>query len=184
MAGCCATSHGLCRAHTHTGIHTHRHKCHLQTWTCLCLQQKRGLRPRVVVRHLVLASPSPGTLAAPLKKPWLSTPTSWFNRKQMSTTWLKSRAVPGALQALQGRALAWQSSLAHSHFAAELVPVPQQGLDLGGAHPQPLLQQHLLGCILPVLVPDVDGQGTLLGPQSTCLHRVCRVLTPLKTNPM
>ena len=184
MAGCCATSHGLCRAHTHTGILTHRHKCHLQTWTCLCLQHKRGLRPRVVVRHLVLASPSPGTLAAPLKKPWLSTPTSWFNRKQMSTTWLKSRAVPGALQALQGRALAWQSSLAHSHFAAELVPVPQQGLDLGGAHPQPLLQQHLLGCILPVLVPDVDGQGTLLGPQSTCLHRVCRVLTPLKTNPM
>ena len=50
---------------------------------------------------------------------------------------------------------------------AELVPVQHQGLDMGRAHPQALLQQPPLGHILPVPVLDVDSQGTVLGPHST-----------------
>ena len=44
----------------------------------------------------------------------------------------------------------------------ELYPIPQQGLDLGGAHPQPLFQQLPPGQVLPVPVCHVDGQGIVL----------------------
>lgn len=44
---------------------------------------------------------------------------------------------------------------------AELVPIPQQGLDLGEAHPQPLPQQLPPGHIHSVPVCYVDGQGTV-----------------------
>ena len=77
-------------------------------------------------------------------------PTKRFNRKQTSTTQLRSRAAPGAVQAARGR-----ESVAHDHSMAELVPIPQQGLYLGGAHPQHLLQQLLPGCVLPVPVCHV-----------------------------
>ena len=63
---------------TRRDTHTHRHtdKCHVQTWTHLCLKHKWGLRPRVVIRHLGQLAPSPGTLAVPLKKPQPPRPTS------------------------------------------------------------------------------------------------------------
>ena len=38
---------------------------------------------------------------------------------------------------------------------------PRQGLDLGGAHSEPPLQQLPLGRVFPVLVHHVDGQGTV-----------------------
>ena len=69
QAGYCEASHGLCRAHTYTWPHTHTDKCHMQTWAHPCLRAQPGLRPRVVVRHLVPPSPSSGSLAALLKKP-------------------------------------------------------------------------------------------------------------------
>ena len=83
QTGCYGASYGLCWAHRYTWGHTHTHrhtytpreKCHVQTWTHLCLSEhKRGLRTRVVVRHLGPLFPSPGTLAAPLKKPQPPTP--------------------------------------------------------------------------------------------------------------
>ena len=54
--------------HTHRHMYTHRDRCHVQIWTHLS-EHKRGLRPKVVIRHLGPLFPSPGTLAAPLKKP-------------------------------------------------------------------------------------------------------------------
>ena len=66
---------------------------------------------------------------------------------------------------------------------AELVPVQHQGLDMGGAHPQALLQQLPPGHILPVPVLDVDGQGTMLGLHNTGGHCVYRVLTLFKMKP-
>ena len=66
---------------------------------------------------------------------------------------------------------------------AKLVPDPHQGLDVGRAHPQPLLQQLLPGWILPVLVLNVDSQGTVPGPHSMDRHLVYRVLTPFKMRP-
>ena len=55
---------------THRHTYIHRDKCHVQTWTHLCLSEhKWRLRPRVMVRHLGPQSPSPGTLTVPLKKP-------------------------------------------------------------------------------------------------------------------
>ena len=62
---------------------------------------------------------------------------------------------------------------------AELVPVSHQGLDLGGAHPQALLQQLPPGRILPVPVLDVGSQGTVSGPHSMGHHHVYKVLTPM-----
>ena len=77
QAGCFTASHGLCQAHRHTcgDTHIHTDKCHVQSWTRHCLKHKRGLRPRVVIRHLVPPVPSPWTLAVPLKKPQPPRPT-------------------------------------------------------------------------------------------------------------
>jgi len=155
QVGCFPASHGLCQAHTHT--YTHRDKCHVQAWTRLCLSEhKWRLRPRVMVRHLGPQSPSPGTLTVPLKKPQHHPPSNpcsnWFNRKQRSTTQLNSRAARGAMQATRGR-----TSFARDHSMAEIFPILQPNLDLGGAQLQPLLQQLLSGHVLPVPVPDVDS---------------------------
>ena len=95
-------------------------------------------------------SPSQGTCTVPLEtsQPLPHQLVQQRTKKHKQTiVWeskLRSRAAPGGMQAVWGRA-----SLACDHCKAELVPVLQQGLDLGGANPQPLLQQFLPGHIPP-----------------------------------
>ena len=97
----------------HTDIcgdtHTHT-KRHVQTWTRLCSEHKRRLRPgrwSGTSCHCLPAKvprcPSEEILASP-------TPINWFNRKQTDTTWLRSRSALGAMKAAWGRA-----SLADDH---------------------------------------------------------------------
>ena len=98
-------------------------------------------------------SPSQGTCTVPLKT---SLPLSHqlvqqrTNAHKQMIVWeskLRSRAAPGGMQAAWGKAL-----LACDHSKTKLVSILQQGLDLGGANPQPLLQQFLPGHIHPVPV--------------------------------
>ena len=45
--GAVRPSWSLLGRHTHTHTHTSTDKCHVQTWTHLCLRAQLGLRPRV-----------------------------------------------------------------------------------------------------------------------------------------
>ena len=136
---------------THT--HTYTHKVLCANLDPPLLRAQTGTEAREVVRHLMPLSPSQGTCTVPLKK---SQPLPHqlvqqkTNEHKQTILWeskLRSRAAPGGMQAEWGRA-----SLAWDHSKADLVPVLQQGLDLGGANPQPLLQQLLPGHIHPVPV--------------------------------
>ena len=129
-------------------------------------------------------SPSQGTRTVPLKK---SQPLPHqlvqqkTNEHKQTIVWeskLRSRAAPGGMQAAWSRA-----SLAHNHSKAELVPVLQQGLDLGGANPQPLLQQLLPGHIHPVPVCVWTARVQCQWSCSTGHHCLSRGLTPFKMKP-
>ena len=152
----------------HMGTHTHTHT---QTYVysqrkvpCADLDPPLPLRAQTGTEDQSGGQAPGATISQPRNPccPSEETPaphpstTKRFDRKQTSTTQLRSRAAPGAMQAARGR-----ESVARDHSMAELVPVQQQGLDLGRAHPQPLLQQLPPGCVLPGPVCDVDCQGTV-----------------------
>lgn len=59
-------------------------------------------------------------------------------------------------------ALASTPPLTSYHSSAELLPFPEQGLDLPRAHLQPLHQQLPPGAVFPVPLRDVDGDGAVL----------------------
>ena len=164
------------------GTHTHKVPCAELDPPLLIAQM--GTEAREVVRHLMPLSPSQGTLTVPLKK---SQPLPHqvvqqkTNEHKQTIVWerkLRSRAAPGGMQAAWGRA-----SLAHDHSKAELVPVLQKGLDLGGANPQPLLQQRLPGHIHPVPVCLWTARVQCQWSCSTGHHCLSRGLTPFKMKP-
>ena len=182
QAGCCVASHGLCWAHTHTCGHTpHTHTDTKTSGTCIpgpastSQNTKGNWGPEwwsgTSCGHLPAQGPS-----LPLWTNFSPTPLHQLvKQKTKSTTQLRSRASPGAVWAVRGRAL-----LAHDHSMTELVPILQQGLDLGRYHSQPLLQQLPPSCDLLVPVPKVDGQGTMPGSHSTGRHHISSVLTLFK----
>ena len=80
--------------HTDTYGDTNTDKCHVQTWTCLCLRAPTGTETQRGGRHIGPSSPSQGILAAPLKKPQPHPPHKLVQQKT-STTLLGSRAALG-----------------------------------------------------------------------------------------
>lgn len=107
QAGCCATSYSLCWAHpppspTHTEASA----------TCrpryaLPLRAQMGTEAQTGGQAPQATISQPRTLIAPLKKPLqpqFSSPyLSVQQKKQMTTSQLRSRAAPGAMRAARGR---------------------------------------------------------------------------------
>ena len=142
--------------HTDTCGDTNTDKCHVQTWTHLCLRAPMGTEAQRGGRHLGPSCPSQGFLAAPLKKPQPHPPHQLVQQKTNKDNLAGIQGSIGAMEAMRGRV-----SLACNQSTAKFVPILQQGLDLGGYHCRPLLQHLPPGQVLPVPVCNVDGQGTL-----------------------
>ena len=176
--------YGLCQAHTHTcgdtHTDTHRDKCHVQTWMCLFLRAQTGTGAQTGGQALQPPSPSPGTLAVPMKKPQL--PHSPPQPVKKKTNQHNQAEIEGSTRGLGGSA--GQGVICPQSLYGQTCPHPVarpgsgQGSSPASAPAAPA-RQRPPSPSAPCGQPG-DSAG---GHHSMGHHRIPRVLTLFKMKP-
>ena len=176
--------YGLCQAHTHTcgdtHTDTHRDKCHVQTWMCLFLRAQTGTGAQTGGQALQPPSPSPGTLAVPMKKPQL--PHSPPQPVKKKTNKHNQAEIEGSTRGLGGSA--GQGVICPQSLYGQTCPHPVarpgsgQGSSPASAPAAPARQR-------PPSPSAPCGQSgdSAGGHHSMGHHRISRVLTLFKMKP-